>query len=447
MARALFKLAAVSRAIGVLGVSDSNLGNSNVFQCELRRKGVDAPVIFDSSLNAPLSSVSTDIAKFYFEKLTSTNAIPAETTMDFSRLGSFADECVLSDSSIVVPVTVIDLPGLSIAVVSTGPKSTFFSTHAVLSTNRLQGKNEIDMMISDKADAVDDRNGCLSNNADRMVMQMSSETDWEFGVESIGLLTNKEAFVLLSDSTPKAIVASASEGLGFPETVFEGFKANLESAGLKLVTGSDGTTLVDDCHSDAKGLSKSLPALVLTFSGQKGYGVRINPSDYVETLSDGKCRLKIHRGSSNLVLGDSFIKSGYVELNVGQKIVMACPNEQYHLTDKHFDNSVPFADRPAPRDAPVTEAPSNNILPVDEERDKDTNNQALIIGLTVSGVVVIIGAIVFFVVRKRRADKLKQIASLSEPSRQRFDPSRSMIHDPSEVSSSVEEGVGTVVRV
>jgi len=94
--------------------------------------------------------------------------------------------------------------------------------------------------------------------------------------------------------------------------------------------------------------------------------------------------------------------------------------------------------RPAPRGIDNPVRPNNSVITVGELQQQDTSNNALIIGLTVGGVVLIIAAIVFFIIRKRKQLKKKH----------RFDPSRSMIHDPSEVSSVEESSIAaTAVRV
>ena len=433
MARAFITLAAVSRVVGVLGIPDANRGQSNVFTCELTSNHDTALVVFDSLLNEALSSVSTDIAKFYLHKATSTKAIKVIGAFDLSSVSVAPDSCKVIDSSVNVPVSVIKYPGLYIAVVAAGPRSHFFSTRAAFSTFRQLASDIIELRISDKTGAVDDKMGCLANNADRMIMERSSETSWEFGLHSIALLTKETEYTLLSDSPPKAVVSTVSEGLGFPEALYELFKTSLQSAGFQLVSGADDSTIVNGCETK-NGLSVSLPDFVITFSKQEGYGVRVQPTDYLEVLKDGQCRLKIQKVSgSELVLGDAFIKSGYVELNSAQKFMMACPNKQYHLTDKAFDPKLPGADRPAPRGADVGTTPLNGVNPMSEDQAEDSTNQALVIGLTVSGVVLIIGVVAFFVIRKKRADKKKAEEA-------RFAPSRSMIHDPSEVSS-VEESV------
>jgi hypothetical protein len=426
MARALLKLSAVSHALGVSGIPDANTGTSNVFLCSVASSGEQVPIIFDSAINEPLTSILLDGARFYFDKLVSTRVIPVGTTMGSTDISASVDRCLFEQSSKEVPITLIQMPdvGLDFAVASSGPGSQLFNENDILSTIRLEGSDSIETIIVGSGAQVDDSFACRNNNEDRMIMKRVSDELWEFGLDSIGLLTRGANYSHLTKSVQKAIVATAFEGIALPAVQYDEMISILESSGLAL--GSGDSKVVSNCFTD-DGISKSLPDLVISFSGQDGYGVRIQPADYVLKLDNGECRLLIQKvASSELVLGDAFIKSGYVELNKVEKFMVACPNHQYHVTDDAFNPNIPAHSRPAPRGVSRAPSPQNGVVTVGELQEKDTSNNALVIGLTVGGVVLIIAAIVFFIVRKRM--QAKRVVS-------RFDPSRSMIHEPSEVSS------------
>lgn len=442
MARAIFTMTAVSRVIGVLGIHEGNIGASNVFLCQLTSTHDDAPVIFDSSLNEPISVISADVAGLYFQKVTSTGAISADYVTNLNTVSVSEDVCTLSDSSIQVPVSVIHIfPGVEIAVVAAGPRSNFFSNHGVLSTHREAKSDAIKLVILGTGEKVDDSSFCQANNEDLMIMNRTSQDNWAFDLESIGMLVGDATYTPLVGPVPQATVATAAEGIGLPDALYAQFTTMLQNGGLRLVSAAaDNAVLIDNCKETGL-LSKSLPDFVFTFSGQHGYGVRIEPADYVSLIPNTQqCRLKVHKmtSASNVILGDAFVKSGYVELNQDASNMAACPGKQFHLTDAAFNAAVPAHARPAPRAVSRPLDPKSSTWTVGELQEQDTSNTALIIGLTVGGCVLIFGVVAFFVVRKRRAEKAKK----SSP----FDPSRSMIHDPSEVSS-VQEAGAVVVRV
>jgi hypothetical protein len=437
MARSLIKLTALSRAIGVSGIPDGNIGASNVFQCTVSSLGSDVAVIFDSTKNEPLRSVSLDDAIFYLDRLASTGAVEYDKSISFTSITSTDDLCQLAESSREVPITLIQMSDeIYFAVVASGPLSPLFTQKDVLSTFRVEKSNLIQLSVWKTSDKVDDSCACREKNEDRMLMNRVSEESWEFGLNSIGLLAMDANYTLLTQSVEKAIVATAFEGIGFPAVQYDQMISNLQSSGHAVV--SDDPKVISNCFTD-DAISKSLPDLVITFAGQNGYGIRIHPEDYVVRLENGQCRLLIQKVMSPaLVLGDAFIKSGYVELNKAEKFMLACPNKQHHLTDDAFNANIPVHLRPAPRGIDNPVRPNNSVITVGELQQQDTSNNALIIGLTVGGVVLIIAAIVFFIIRKRKQLKKKH----------RFDPSRSMIHDPSEVSSVEESSIAaTAVRV
>jgi hypothetical protein len=270
---------------------------------------------------------------------------------------------------------------------------------------------------------------------------------WEFEIESIGLVRNSnQSFVMEQTKHEKSVSITATlstitEGLVLPKKFYNNFIASLTKY-TSIRTNTDGSVVVDRCFDEQTGtINPLLPDLVITFANQNGYGVRILPQDYLRAQTSLSCRVQVVDGGENFLLGDSIIKSGYVELTSTR--MRLCPNNQYHATDIAFDANANSKDRVKARG--IEASPDADVITVSDDQNNDSSRQGLIIGITVGGITIVIGVRVYIVIRKKRRSKKilapsPAVIQTSNDSR-RYSASRSMIHDE---SSEVSE---TDVRV
>lgn len=248
---------------------------------------------------------------------------------------------------------------------------------------------------------------------------------WHLVVNEVGFIANSKYTQLneASDEKIKGYMSTSTRGLLFPTKLYESLVSQFKSVLGGRVTKQDTHSrfLVSDCFlAGSNGrykMNAGLFEVVVILEGIGGNGVRLSPHTFLERLTDGSnsCWMNIFKdeslGEKEIVLGDAFMHSSDMQFSKDEGFVIA-PLSVYSPTHS-VDDTMPFQPEPAP------------LMEIVNRHDFETAGNGLLIGIAVGGSILIIGAIVFLIVRAKRK---------SRQAFDRFSPSRPMVADPSEGS-------------
>ena len=158
---------------------------------------------------------------------------------------------------------------------------------------------------------------------------------------------------------------------------------------------------------------QGLPSLILKFT----QAVKVSPSDYIMPKKGSEdCFVNIYKDET-VILGDAFFKTGMVELAKNGTVSHCRPSKTNYVLNGQE----------------TVKDGGDDTVDVDQANKDDPPKHryyGLFIGCTIGGIVLIIGVIVFFVIRAKRRQRLT-----------RDDPNRSMIHDLSSTNSVTSSSV------
>jgi hypothetical protein len=342
----------------------------------------------------------------------SLTVVPDTCSID-GRKGSFSFPDSLYQSADVDFGVVRINPGSAFFKTST---SSFASAYSYLSRK----KNSIELLMGPHGDQ-EKIGGCHDGNRMFPEVLKSSPDQWQVGLDGMGLISDN-GYIKFNSLSKSARLSTLVSGMVLPSPVFDEFVSQISKSKSVSVTKENDELKIQNCYSDPENLTPGLWDMVLSLSGQNGYSMRLRPDMYLDPIEGtNDCLIKVQRGKE-LIFGDSFFRSGYVELKADYKMVV-CPQEQYHETDPAFNFGLPDNKRPAPRGGAGDEA--DGVVDIRTKTEGSETLTKVLIGSLVGGAALIAAVVGFFIWRaKRRSIK------------DRDDPNRAMVRDPSVVSDT-----------
>ena len=425
MAKVLLSCLLLALASDTIAVEQYGIGNGIAFDCIRENSSETVMLVLEAQSTLLSSMVSNQRASeiltyletnMCYNELLRSNENPFTSVQDRCKVNTRAGETY-------VPVTVYSLPNVDFAVAMIHPESDIFPKvfNSVAMSYRINTVNTIELIVGDRPTR---GQFCVADQNQMNPKILDTPGQWTTQLDSISYLRRMSLVELTSDSPITARISTSTSGLVLPYDVYDAFFSVLQK-GIKFRSDGD-KVYIQSCHFNGKVTNNELWWLVLTLSGQDGYGIKLEPAMYLEPINGSSdCLLKVSRGSE-LILGDSFFRSGYVEFLPDRKMIV-CPIFQYHASDPAFDLGIPASKRPLPRGASYHATVP--ILPKDAE--SNTKESIILIPVLVGGLVLVIAVIGIFVYRARC--KRKQPTG--------DDPSRAM-QDP-----SVQSDTSSVVRV
>jgi len=398
----------------VEGSSFESKGSHLIFTCFLQPDMNEIPVVFETKqLSEPSDrAYGLESALSYAESQDAFYpALPSEN----SRWSVSNRDCEFRTSidTVTLPVTHFfnDDTFDEISVARVAPESATFSAIRSFSTNYrspIRGRFEAFLSIRDSRPQ---EIACESQGQISLSPQLlRSGEEWSVVLENLEFKSNSIADSIRMNHT-EAMLSFSTKGIHLPTDMYDSFVSKFAHLVLQNITQVGDSIRVSNCFDENMGVFRGMPSLVLTLMGSHGTGVIITPDMFIEALPNRECLVEVYRsGQERVILGDAFLRTGFVQICRNRGLVL-CPRFVLDQDAKMAFNSG--ASLPGKYDDPS--GFMNTIL----------------ISLTVGGIVLILGVIVFFILRAKRRQQFKN----------REDPRRFIFQDPSVNGSEISESV------